>query len=597
MADDARTQFIDGLRVSAEHLQHLQDRLRDAVLDVRNAFGLRRIAWGLRVTLTGGGTSVDITPGVAFSPGGVRLSVDTPLSVAIPAGGDGSFAVVLRGVHSDKTALRFNGIPTVITLDTHAEVGAVPDPGDGNALVVATVTRSGGELSVTQDDTLFVAAGAHGHSGAHVQDADGRWHYDGSAIAGGGLGPPGPKGDPGTPGAAGPTGPNGDPGAEGPPGAAGPAGTPGADGPPGPGGPAGIQGPSGPEGPAGATGPAGPQGPGLPGLKGDQGDVGPAGVAGPQGPNGDVGPTGAPGLQGPKGDTGDPGPVGAVGPAGAKGDAGLPGAAGAGGDVGAAGLTGPKGDKGDTGADGAAGTAGLTGPTGPTGPVGPVGPVGLLGPVGPAGSVGPIGPIGPVGPAGEPGQPGAVGPTGPQGTVGPAGPIGQPGATGTPGSPGPAGPQGPAGPGLDQDWGSIVKISWPHDTTVSAAQALTILATLQMSLSRALNGSQIQIAPNVVEVWFEPDPGTAAASAPLPLPIVSIFGTLKLSAQTITWASLIPAKQLETVLRQGRVLIRVHCGALIDAKQRQFSGTLTGILGFTGLILPGGVFESWFLIK
>jgi len=66
------------LRVSAEHLQHLQDRLRESVLDVRNAIGLGRVAWGLRATL--GGSNVDITAGVAFASGGVRLAVDNPLS-------------------------------------------------------------------------------------------------------------------------------------------------------------------------------------------------------------------------------------------------------------------------------------------------------------------------------------------------------------------------------------------------------------------------------------------------------------------------------------------------------------------------------------
>ena len=65
MANDARTQFIDGLRVTAEHLQHLQDRLREAVRDVRHTIGLRKVAWGLRVT--SGDGSVTITPGVAFA--------------------------------------------------------------------------------------------------------------------------------------------------------------------------------------------------------------------------------------------------------------------------------------------------------------------------------------------------------------------------------------------------------------------------------------------------------------------------------------------------------------------------------------------------
>src|ERR1044071_4858356 len=161
MADDARTQFIDGLRVTAEHLQHLQDRLRESVLDVRNTLGLGRIAWGLRATLNDAGTSVNVTPGVAFSPSGLRLAVDSALSLPVPSGGDASLAVVLRGVHGDREALRFNGTPTVLTLETHAEVGAAPAATETDALVLATITRSGSDVSVAQQDALFVATGAH----------------------------------------------------------------------------------------------------------------------------------------------------------------------------------------------------------------------------------------------------------------------------------------------------------------------------------------------------------------------------------------------------------------------------------------------------
>lgn len=100
-----------------------------------------------------------------------------------------------------------------------------------------------------------------------------------------------------------------------------------------------------------------------------------------------------------------------------------------------------------------------------------------------------------------------------------------------------------------------------------------------------------------MEVWYQPDPGANPTAAPVPLPIVSVFGTLKITPQTIGWTANLPAGTFEKILRTGRVLIRIHCDVLIDAKQRQFSSTLTGILGTTGLILPGGVFESWFLIK
>lgn len=44
MADDARTIFVDGLRVTTEHMAHLQDRLREAVFDLRCAVGLGRVA-------------------------------------------------------------------------------------------------------------------------------------------------------------------------------------------------------------------------------------------------------------------------------------------------------------------------------------------------------------------------------------------------------------------------------------------------------------------------------------------------------------------------------------------------------------------------
>lgn len=181
MADDARTQFIDGLRVSAEHLQHMQDRLREAVLDGRTSLGLGRVAWGLCATLSG--DSVELSPGLAFAPSGVRLAVDAPRQVAVPAD-DGTFAAVLRAEHGDREPLRFNAVPIVLTLGTHAEVGDIaPAASEEEALLVATVTRAGGALTVAQDDTLFVATSAHRHTGAHVQESDGRWRFDGVAIA------------------------------------------------------------------------------------------------------------------------------------------------------------------------------------------------------------------------------------------------------------------------------------------------------------------------------------------------------------------------------------------------------------------------------
>ena len=620
MAEDARTQFVDGLRVSAEHLQHLQDRLRESVLDVRNAIGLGRVAWGLKADLNDAGTFVDLAPGVAFAPGGVRLAVDSPLSLAVPAVGD-SLALVLRAVRGDREALRFNELPTVLTLETRAEVGAPAESGDADAMTVATITRSDGAMSLTQNDALFTATGAHGHTGTHFQDEAGRWHFDGARIAGGnGTGPTGPKGDPGEAGAPGAPGADGAPGLKGDAGDVGPAGPPGAPGaagetgPPGPPGPIGLQGPSGAE---GALGPQGP--PGQDGAAAAVGEPGPAGEKGDKGEPGEKGDPGAkgdPGVEGGRGEKGDSGENGSAGP---KGDAGEPGAAGAPGDAGPVGPAGPTGEKGDPGVAGPAGANGAPGPegargdAGETGPIGPAGLKGDAGAPGARGETGPQGAPGVTGPQGPKGDTGSAGPAGPRGEVGPAGATGgagakgdpgvpgaqgAPGTAGAPGAVGATGPKGDPGQELDQDWGTIRKISWPHDATLKVAPATALLqGGLQVTLSRSLDPSQQDKAPSVFEVWFQPNPLNPAGAVDAPLPMVSIFGNLRVSPQTITWIPITSANGFKLMMRAGRVLIRVHCGALKDSKNRQFSATLTPILGVEGLVLSGGVFESWFLVE
>jgi hypothetical protein len=120
---------------------------------------------------------------------------------------------------------------------------------------------------------------------------------------------------------------------------------------------------------------------------------------------------------------------------------------------------------------------------------------------------------------------------------------------------------------------------------------------LKLNVSRSIDTSQQAEPPNIVEVWFQPNPSLTPTGPDTPLRIVSIFGTLKFTPQTITWTPTTSAEGIKATLRPGRVLIRVHVGALIDAKRRQFSATLAPLLNFEGLVLSGGVFESWFFIR
>jgi hypothetical protein len=293
MAEDARSIFVDGLRVTADHLQHLQDRLREAVLDLRRTIGLGRVAWGLRAELAGG--TVRLSPGLAFAPSGVRLALDAEAALAVPA--DGAVRLVLGAVNADRAALRVGAQPTLVTLVCTPVLEADDgSPAGPDRLVVARLAApDAGGRTLVQDDALFVAAGHHAHTGSHVQDAFGAWHFDGPVLAG----------------AAGPAGPAGPPGPPGPPGADGAPGAGGAEGPPGP------PGPSGADGASGAVGPEGPPGPpGPPGADGAPGAVGAEGPPGPPGPSGADGASGAAGPEGPSGAPGPPGPIGPQGPPG-----------------------------------------------------------------------------------------------------------------------------------------------------------------------------------------------------------------------------------------------------------------------------------------
>jgi len=299
MANDGRTQFLDGLRVTADHMQHMQDRLREAVVDLRRTVGLGRIAWGLHVETNDG--AVSIQPGVAFAPSGVRLNIDAPASVNIPDGG-GPWRVVLRAEESDRESLRVGNQATLIALITTASVEDDNDSEIGSdALEIASITKKNAGFKAEQDSALFVAAGNHSHSGNFVQDEFGHWHYDGPKLAG----KAGDKGDEGEKGDRGDRGEPGEPGAKGDK--------------------------------------------GDPGEKGDKGDAGAKGDKGDPGSKGDKGDPGAKGDKGDpgvKGDRGDPGAKGDKGDPGLKGDQGDPGTNGAKGDPG---VKGDKGDRGDQG--------------------------------------------------------------------------------------------------------------------------------------------------------------------------------------------------------------------------------------------------------
>lgn len=237
MSLDAQTQFLDGMPVSNTHLQHLQDRLLDAILDLRRAAGLDRIIYGLKLEFKKG--LVTLSPGVAFHPGGARLALDTFLSLTVP-NEVGSWRVVLRGQNA---GAQWFGRPTIITLKTEVVLEPASEPESPDiSMTIGQISRGPTGIIVGQNEELFLATGVHSHSGTHTRDEADIWRFDGvpfpedvvQVLPQGPVGPQGPEGVVGPQGAAGSTGPQGLPGAKGatgPTGSAGPVGPTGATGP------------------------------------------------------------------------------------------------------------------------------------------------------------------------------------------------------------------------------------------------------------------------------------------------------------------------------------------------------------------------------
>ncbi len=304
MATNAKSNFVDGLRVTPEHLNHLQGVLAQGIEDLRCTLGLNRIAWGLRLLVSEDGAKVTLTRGVALSKKGLRLAQSEDIVLNIPETAP-SFQLILRPGNHDQPLARIGEVQTIIFADTDLHILPAGEETEEDDFVVGLISRAeNGTFTVSQDDTLYLTTAYHGHSGEFFQDTAGRWRFDGTSIEASTI--PGPQGEPGLKGDQGDTGERG---------------------------PQGVPGPKGDKGDAGDQGPQG-----VPGPKGDKGD------------NGDQGPQGVPGSKGDKGDAGATGPQGVPGPKGDKGDTG---------DQGPQGEPGPKGDKGDAGATGPQGPSGL----------------------------------------------------------------------------------------------------------------------------------------------------------------------------------------------------------------------------------------------
>jgi hypothetical protein len=171
------------------------------------------------------------------------------------------------------------------------------------------------------------------------------------------------------------------------------------------------------------------------------------------------------------------------------------------------------------------------------------------------------------------------------------------GEQGLPGSQGIQGPQGQAGDVAQLDWPFIEKTTWPQGASLRAVDAFAQLERVTLSLSARLHPKIQEAQPNVVQVWFEPNPPATATAPSGPLPLLTLHGGQKIGASELNWSiSDEKDRTVKALQTQGRVMLRVHCGHLVDDKERSFSSSVDALVGVKSPHLPAGVFEGWFFV-
>jgi hypothetical protein len=145
----AQIRVFDGLRITTDHVNHLQGALASGLDDLRQIVGLGHAQTGLDVAVADDGT-VTIQPGVAFDFEKNRLACDDPLNLKIAfADQDQSKYICLKYEQVEDGAVE--GHPTLIWDSCSALVRDVlPDRKENLVTLVKVVKAADGKLKVHQ---------------------------------------------------------------------------------------------------------------------------------------------------------------------------------------------------------------------------------------------------------------------------------------------------------------------------------------------------------------------------------------------------------------------------------------------------------------
>jgi hypothetical protein len=147
----AQIRVFDGLRITTDHVNHLQGAFASGFEDFRQILGLGQVQSGLQVTVQDDG-STTIHPGLAFDYQKNRLACDDPLNLTVTFGPDDKVKYVcLKYEQVDDGAVE--GHATMIWDSCSALVrDAMPDRKENLVTLAKIIKKSDGKLCVRQTD-------------------------------------------------------------------------------------------------------------------------------------------------------------------------------------------------------------------------------------------------------------------------------------------------------------------------------------------------------------------------------------------------------------------------------------------------------------
>jgi hypothetical protein len=178
--DEGGTRFLDGMRVTREHLEHLRDSLLGGVVGLRETIGLGRVAYGFKVEIADPGTLL-VSPGLAIDAHGRPLLLEEERSLTLEFGEASS--LYLTAKHVLRAEGMVDGIPTLLFNDLTLETQTSPPPYEDGSVVFAGVRLHEGGPTPFQKGEWYLPPLNHHHTGGFVEDA-GRWRFDGHALGG-----------------------------------------------------------------------------------------------------------------------------------------------------------------------------------------------------------------------------------------------------------------------------------------------------------------------------------------------------------------------------------------------------------------------------